>query len=144
VRVKGKSVLQSGNIQTSWQVRRGIHYYFDTFEVDTRTQSTLSISLHFRFPDNCSHYVRHSPLRFERFKILLECLPNPRSVFHSSYVGVWCCRKDVSQVRFWLNRNNIKKIVTKSIVVKEVCYIHLVRLALVSHFLISSRKFTIA
>lgn len=71
LKVHIRSVLQSQNIRTSWQVRRRMHSlsrYFDTLEVDIRTHSTLSISLHLRSSDNCSYYVPHSLLAFREVR----------------------------------------------------------------------------
>jgi len=47
----------------------------------------------YTFDSQITVAIMFATLPCERFEILLEYLPNSRSVFHSFYVGV-CCRKD--------------------------------------------------
>lgn len=89
VDTRGKKVksFQFGNIRTLCKKKMYlvpiVRRYFDLRKIDTRS----TISLHLRSSDNRSHYVRHPSLHFESFEIPLECLSNPRFVFHGSFVG---------------------------------------------------------
>lgn len=92
-----------------------------------RTHSTLSIFLPLRSLDDHSHYVRHSPLRFQEVRNLFRMFlarghANLRFMF---FVGYWCRRgaAESSSINIRLNRNlskkKKKKIAMESIVMKE-------------------------